>query len=248
MLTCRKGLQILTGDDSVITLARMEWLQCNHRSTKRRTAVQAAESSRCVRQKDLTHWLPCTKRPCHYQVKRSSDADVFGAQVRSVQAFSYPRPNSPGITVSFAKHYLHHWERQRRKTCLYFSHAISFIRGHYGKVATKAPSGRETGASAQAAIHLQHRTVPNRSVHLPHQNNPQGLFILQASVCLSTYELRAGRLPLAIVSLCSFFIQCRIVLLISKEVFNHTQSTPVLGHVGSRGAIPQPRKARVASD
>ncbi|MGB5300314.1 MAG: hypothetical protein WBN48_16450 [Thiogranum sp.] len=34
-----------------------------------------------------------------------------------------------------------------------------FIRGHCGKVATKAPSGRETGASAQAAIHLQLRAV-----------------------------------------------------------------------------------------
>ncbi len=43
-------------------------------------------------------------------------------------------------------------------------HAISFIRGHYGKVANKAPPGSCNGASAQAAIHL------------PHQNNPPGLF------------------------------------------------------------------------
>ncbi len=226
----------------------MEWLQCKYRFTKRRTAEQAAESSRCVRQKDLAHWLPCTKRPCHYQVKRCSDADEIGTQVRSVQVFSNPRTNSPGIMVSFAKHFLQHRERQRRKTCLYFSHAISFIRGHYGKVATKAPTGSCNGASAQAAIHLQHRAVPHRFAHLPNQNNPQGLFILQASVCLSTYELRAGRLPLAMALPCSFFIQCRIVLLISKEVFNHTKSTPVLGHVGSREAISQPRKARVASD
>ncbi len=190
MLTCRKGLQILTGDDSVITLARMEWLQCNHWSTKRRTAVQAAESGCCVRQKDPAHRLPCTKRPCHYQVNRSSDADGIETQVRSVQAFANPRPNSPGITVSFAKHYLQHRERQRRKTCLYFSHAISFIRGHYGKVATKAPSGRETGASAQAAIHLQHRAVPHRSVHLPHQNNPPGSVHL-AGICLP-FNVRAS--------------------------------------------------------
>ena len=32
---------------------------------------------------------------------------------------------------------------------------FGFIRGHCGKVATKAPSGRETGASAQAATHLR---------------------------------------------------------------------------------------------
>ena len=36
---------------------------------------------------------------------------------------------------------------------------FGFIRGHCGKVANKAPSGRETGASAQAAIHLQLRAV-----------------------------------------------------------------------------------------
>jgi hypothetical protein len=31
---------------------------------------------------------------------------------------------------------------------------FGFIRGHCGKVANKAPSGCETGASAQAATHL----------------------------------------------------------------------------------------------
>jgi hypothetical protein len=55
-------------------------------------------------------------------------------------------------------------------------------------------------------------------------------------------------LPFAIVLPCSFLTNRRIVLPTSKEVFHHTQSTPVLGHVGSREAISQPRKARVASD
>ena len=45
-------------------------------------------------------------------------------------------------------------------TCLYSLQAISFIRGHYGKVATKAPSDRATGASAKAAIHLPQRAAP----------------------------------------------------------------------------------------
>ena len=44
-------------------------------------------------------------------------------------------------------------------TCLYSLQAISFIRGHYGKVATKAPSDRATGASAKAAIHLPQRAA-----------------------------------------------------------------------------------------
>ena len=36
---------------------------------------------------------------------------------------------------------------------------FDFIRGHCGKVANKAPPDRETGASAQAAIHLQFQVV-----------------------------------------------------------------------------------------
>jgi hypothetical protein len=36
---------------------------------------------------------------------------------------------------------------------------FEFIRGHCGKVATKALPDRETGATAQAAIHLRHWVV-----------------------------------------------------------------------------------------
>ena len=39
-----------------------------------------------------------------------------------------------------------------------------FIRGHCGKVATKAPSGRATGASAKAAILPQHRAASRLSI------------------------------------------------------------------------------------
>tara|TARA_R110002096_G_scaffold362410_4_gene555541 strand:- start:184 stop:375 length:192 start_codon:yes stop_codon:yes gene_type:complete len=35
-----------------------------------------------------------------------------------------------------------------------------FIRGHYGKVATKASSDRVTDASAKAAVHLQAKGNP----------------------------------------------------------------------------------------
>jgi hypothetical protein len=46
--------------------------------------------------------------------------------------------------------------------------SFEFIRGHCGKVANKAPPDRETGASAQAAIHLRHRpvilTLPNFNI------------------------------------------------------------------------------------
>lgn len=54
--------------------------------------------------------------------------------------------------------------------------------------------------------------------------------------------------PLAIVWPCLFFTNRRIVLPTSKEVIHHPKRTPVRGHVGSREAISQPGKARVASD
>ncbi|MDA9981385.1 hypothetical protein N9H39_01305 [Gammaproteobacteria bacterium] len=102
-------------------------------------------------------------------------------------------------------------------------------------MANKAPSqDRVTGASAQAAVHL------------PQQNNPQGLFISAASACLSSFERYTRRSPLAVVRPCSSSINCGIVPLTYKEVFNHTQKTPVSGHVGLRGTLPQPRKVRVA--
>jgi len=132
-------------------------------------------------------------------------------------------------------------------TCLYSLHAISFIRGHCGKVASKAPSDRATGASAKAAIHLPHRAIPHRSVHLRNQDSPQSCSIQQASTCLKPRAL----CPTIAFGHCLaelIFHNRRIVLPTSKEVFNHPIRTPVLGHVGSREAVSQLRKARVASD
>ena len=78
-----------------------------------------------------------------------------------------------------------------------------------------------------------------RSVHLRNQDNRRAVpFSRHPPV--SNHEPRARRLPLAIVLPCSFFTNRRIVLPTSKEVFHHTQSTPVLGHVGLRWVTPVP--------
>ena len=142
--------------------------------------------------------------------------------------------------------FFHNQERQRRMTCLYSLHAISFIRGHYGKVASKAPSDRVTvhQRKLRSIFHIgQRRKVCPSSK----SEQPQGCSIQQASACLkprASCPAIAFGYCLAVL----IFTNRRIVLPTSKEVFHHTQSTPVLGHVGSREAIPQPRKARVASD
>ena len=115
---------------------------------------------------------------------------------------------------------------------------FGFIRGHCGKVANKAPPGscnRCIGASRDPSSIVGQSICPFstsgsaiRSVHSRRQSpvlNP---------------EPRARRLPLAIVLSCSFFTNRRIVLPTSTEVFHHTQSTPVLGHVGLRWVVPVP--------
>ncbi len=170
-----------------------------------------------------------------------------GPKCAAWRNFSNTRPNAPGIMTSRAKHFLRHRERQRRMTCLYFPNVISFIRGHCVYSGKQGTIGSCNGASAQAAIHLPHRAVPHRSGHLRHQDSHRAVSFSRHSPVLN-HEPCARRLPLAIVLPRSFFTNRRIVLPTSKEVFHHTQSTPVLGHVGSREAIPQLRKARVASD
>jgi len=86
-----------------------------------------------------------------------------------------------------------------------------------------------------------------RSVHLQNQNSHSAALSSRHSPVL-THEPRARQLPLAIVLPCSFFTNRRIVLPTSKEVLITIIRTPVLGHVGSREAVSQTRKARVAFD
>jgi len=69
--------------------------------------------------------------------------------------------------------------------------------------------------------------------------NPAGIRLFQStSTCLV--------MALAIVLSCSSFINRGTVPPTSKEVIHHTEETPVSGHVGLHGAIPQQRKIRVA--
>ncbi len=106
--------------------------------------------------------------PRHYIAQRGSDADENSRQGRMQQGFCANRCECPADYDVVRTEILQHRERHRPTACLYFPYS-GFIRGHCGKVANKAPSGREIGASAQAAILSQPRAVPARAVHLRHR-------------------------------------------------------------------------------
>lgn len=107
--------------------------------------------------------------PRHYPAQRGSDADENIGQGRMQQGFCANRCECPADYDVVSTEILQHRERHRPTACLYFPYSKGFIRGHCGKVANKAPSGRETGASAKAAILSQPRAVPARAVHLRHR-------------------------------------------------------------------------------
>ncbi len=114
----------------------------------------------CVTGVCLAHGLLCTSGRVTTQRSAVVTRTHSGHKYVACQNFLKARPTAAGIMVSFAKYLFQHWERQRRKTYLYSLQAISFIRGHCGKVANKAPPGRATGASAKAAILPQPRAAP----------------------------------------------------------------------------------------
>lgn len=159
-----------------------------------------------------------------------------GPKCTACRIFLNTRPNAAKIMVSLSKYFLQLRERQQPIACLYSPYAISFIRVHCVYSGNQGTIGSCNGASAQAAIHL------------PNRNSLQSLFFLPGIRLSFTHEPCARRLPLAIVLLRSFSTNRRVFLLTSKEEFHHTKRTPVLGHVGLRRAIPQPRKDCVASD
>ena len=204
---------------------------------------QPARAEGCPQQTNASHvtgqclaqWLPRASVRVTTQQSAVVTRTYSGPKRALWQDFINARRNAPRIMVSFEKHFLQRQERQSRIACLYYLNAISFIRGHCVYSGNQDAIGSCNGVSAKAAVHLPHRAVPHRSAHLRR---------LQPVL---NHEPCARQLPLVIVLPCLFSTNCRIVLPTSKEVFHHTQSTPVLGHVGSRGAISQPRKARVAS-
>jgi hypothetical protein len=182
--------------------------------------------------------------PRHYPAQRGSDADENGSQDRKQQGFCGNKCECPADYAVVRKEILQHRE-QHRPTAGLYSPYKGFIRGHCGKVATKAPPGREIGASAQAAIHPQPRAVPTKTVHSQYQAAPCSLPSL-AGLCLhitasacgdGQWPLFCRTHPQAIAGM-SCLLQRRC---------NHTLIRPY-GHVGLRGSIPQPRKIRVASD
>lgn len=120
-----------------------------------------------------------------------------------------------------------------------------FIRGHCGKVAPKAPSDRETGASAQAAIHLLPRAALSC---LPLFTNGRPLRVCpssQATACQRASTARQWPGHRLVVLIFHYPRACPAYL---KRRCIHTQSTPVSGHVGLHGAHFPPGKTRVASD
>ena len=164
----------------------------------------------------LAHALLCASVRVTTQRSAVVTRTYSGPKYAACQNFLNARPTAPGIMVSFAKYFLQCRERQLQTNCLYFPNAISFIRGHYGKVATKAPSGRATGASAKAAIHLPHRAVPHRSVHLRNQDSHRAVLFSRHPPVLN-HEPRARQLPLAIVLPCSFSITAGLSCLLQRR-------------------------------
>jgi hypothetical protein len=193
----------------------------------------------CVTGVCLAHWLLCTSVRVTTQRSAVVTRTYSGPKYAACQNFLIARPNAPGIMASFAKYFLQCRERQQRTTCLYFPNAISFIRGHCVYSGNQGTIGSCNGASAKAAIHLPHRAVPHRSVHLRNQDSHRAVLSNRHPPVLN-HEPRARRLPLAIVLPCSFSTNRRPVLPTSKEVLITIIRTPVLGHVGLRWVTPVP--------
>lgn len=129
--------------------------------------------------------------PRHYIAQRGSDADENSGQDRMQPGFCANRCECPADYDVVRKEISQHRERHRPAACLYSPYSIGFIRGHCGKVANKAPPGREIGASAQAAILSQPRADPTKAVHSQYQAAPCSLPSL-AGVCLHTTASACG--------------------------------------------------------
>ena len=164
----------------------------------------------------LAHALLCASVRVTTQRSAVVTRTYSGPKYAACQNFLNARPTAPGIMVSFAKHFLQHWERQRRMTCLSFTNAISFIRGHCVYSGNQGTIGSCDGASAKAAIHLPHRAVPHRSVHLRNQDSHRAVLFSRHPPVLN-HEPRARQLPLAIVLPCSFSITAGLSCLLQRR-------------------------------
>ena len=190
----------------------------------------------CVTDKHLAQALPSSNVRVTTQRSAVVTRTYSGPKCAAWRIFLNTRPNAAKIMVSLSKYFCAFgndnspWLVYTPRTQSVLSVAAACT------VATKAPPDRVT----------VHRRKPRSIFQIRTTHSVCSIY--QASACLSHHELCARRLPLAIVLSRSFFTNRRIFLLTSKEVFRHTQRTPVLGHVGLRRAIPQLRKACVAFD
>ncbi len=181
--------------------------------------------------------------PRHYIAQRGSDADENSHQGRIQPGFCANRCECQADYGVVRTEILQHRERHRPIACLYFPYT-GFIRGHCGKVANKAPPGREIGASAQAAIlsqpravparavHLRHRAVLTKTVHSQYQAAPCSLPFF-AGLCLQTTARACGdgQWPLYC---CAHTQSIAGMSCLLQRRCNHTQRRPY-GHVGLRG-------------
>jgi hypothetical protein len=120
--------------------------------------------------------------PRHYPAQRGSDADENGGQDSKQQGFCGNNCECPADYDVVREAILQHRERHWPTVCLYSPYK-GFIRGHCGKVATKAPSGRETGASAQAAILPQPRQSQPKLSTLNTRQLSVACLLSQACAC-----------------------------------------------------------------
>ena len=114
-------------------------------------------------------------------------------------------------------------------------------------VATKAPPGRATGASAKAAIHFQNRAV-SKGLSIFEKRITYGSVLFSRR--LPVFNSRALCPTIAYGGCFAALIlhNRRVALLTSKEVLITIIRTPVRGQVGCRVAISSQRKVHVASD
>lgn len=186
----------------------------------------------CVAGISLAHRLPCTSGRVTTQRSAVVTRPHSIAKCEWRGRFFCTRQNARGITASLLKKSLFSAMTRGYTLSILAAHS-GFIRSHCGKVATKAPSGRETGASAKAAILSQTRAASRLSIfdigqcerYCPSSSSGNAIrpVFSRRRVPVVNREYMQ-RWPLAVVVPCSFSINRRIVLPTSKEVLSHSKN------------------------
>ena len=192
----------------------------------------------CVTGMCLAHALPRASVRVTTQRSAVVTRTYSGLKYAACQNFLNIRPTAPGIMVSLAKIFstlgtttTHDLSILATRNQFYpWPLRQSGNQGTFGscnRCISESCDPSSTAGSAERSVHLRNQGI-HRAV----------LFSRHPPV--SNHEPRARRSPLAIVLPCSFSTDCRLVLLISKEVLITIIRTPVLGHVGLRWVTPVP--------